>query len=72
MIKNTEKTRRLLPTNFVSVFDHFVELTLEGLINISNISILRGLSIIVYRNSKKRSCVRKNKPTSLALKFSTV
>ena len=31
MVKHTETIRRLLPTNFLSVFDHFVELALKGL-----------------------------------------
>ena len=29
MVKHTQKIRRLLPTNCVSVFDHFVELALK-------------------------------------------
>ena len=31
MIKHTQKIRRLLPTNCLSVFDHFVRLALKGL-----------------------------------------
>ena len=31
MVKHTETIRRLLPTNFLSVFDHFVEFALKGL-----------------------------------------
>ena len=30
-VKHTQTTRRLLPTNCLSVFDHFVELALIGL-----------------------------------------
>ena len=33
MIKYTQIIRPLLPTNVLSVFDHFVGLALEGLIN---------------------------------------
>ena len=32
MVKHTEIISRLLPTNYLSVFDHFVELALKGLI----------------------------------------
>ena len=32
MVKHTETIRRLLPTNCLSVFDHFVGLALKGLI----------------------------------------
>ena len=31
MVKQTKAIRRLLPTNFLSVFDHFVGLALKGL-----------------------------------------
>ena len=31
MIKHTQIIRRLLPTNYLSVFDHFVGLALKGL-----------------------------------------
>ena len=31
MVKLTQTIRRLLPTNFLSVFDHFVGLSLKGL-----------------------------------------
>ena len=31
MVKNTQIIRRLFPTNCLSVFDHFVGLTLKGL-----------------------------------------
>ena len=31
MVKHTETIRRLLPTNFLSVFDQVVELALKGL-----------------------------------------
>ena len=32
MVKHAQKIRRLLPTNCLSVFDHFVGLALKGLI----------------------------------------
>ena len=31
IVKHIQKIRRLLPTNFLSVFDHFVGLVLKGL-----------------------------------------
>ena len=31
MVKHTQTSRRLLPTNCLSVFDHFVGLALKGL-----------------------------------------
>ena len=31
MVKHTQTIRRLLPMNCLTVFDHFVELALEGL-----------------------------------------
>ena len=31
MVKHTQAIRRVLPTNCLSVFDHFVELALKGL-----------------------------------------
>ena len=52
MLKNTPTVRRLVPTNCLSVFDHFVGLALKGLkknkvllrIIVKNV-ILRTLSI---------------------------
>ena len=38
MVKHTQTICRLLPTNCLSVFDHFVGLTLKGLISISGSS----------------------------------
>ena len=32
MVKHTQTIRRLLPTNFLSMFDHFVGLTHKGLV----------------------------------------
>ena len=31
MVKHTQTIRRLLPTNYLSVFDHFVDLVLKRL-----------------------------------------
>ena len=36
MVKHTQKICRLLPTNCLSVFDHFARLTLKGLNESSN------------------------------------
>ena len=33
MVKKTQKIRRVLPANCLSVFDHFVGFALKGLIN---------------------------------------
>ena len=35
MVKHTQTIRRLLPTNCLSVFDHFVGLALKGLTSTS-------------------------------------
>ena len=35
MVKHTQAIRRLLPTNYLSVFEHFAGLALKRLINIS-------------------------------------
>ena len=35
MVKHTQTIRRLLPTNYLSVFDHFTGLVLKGLNNSS-------------------------------------
>ena len=42
MIKHTQKIRRLLPTNCLSVFDHFVGLVLKGLRADQNLSVVRA------------------------------
>ena len=39
MVKHTQTIRLLLPTNLVSVFDHFVELALKGLIASLNLEV---------------------------------
>ena len=38
MVKRTQAIRRLLPTNCLSMFDHFVGLTLKGLNKKKNIA----------------------------------
>ena len=40
MVKHTQKIRLLLPTNCLSVFDHFVELALKGLTTKTTVIIL--------------------------------
>ena len=46
MIKDIQTIRRLLATNCMSVFDHFVELALKGQVKSNFIWILfRGISI---------------------------
>ena len=35
MVKHTQTIRRLLPTNCLSVFDHFLGLALKGLRNVN-------------------------------------
>ena len=40
MVKHTQTLRRLLPTNYLSVFDHFVELPRKGLIRNLNYHII--------------------------------
>ena len=49
MVKHTEIIRRLLPTNCLSVFDHFVGLALKELSFISNIA---HLFFNLFENSK--------------------
>ena len=36
MVKHTQAIRRLLPTNCLSLFDHFVGLALKGVIQDAN------------------------------------
>ena len=43
MVKHTQTIRRLLPTNCLSVFDHFVGLTLKGLTSIQLKSLILKL-----------------------------
>ena len=39
MVKQTQTVRRLLPTNCLSVFDHFVGLALKGLKSLTSTGI---------------------------------
>ena len=39
MVKHTQTIRRILPTNYFSVCDHFVGLTLKGLTWMANVSL---------------------------------
>ena len=41
MVKHTQTIRRLLPTNYLSVFDHFVGLALKGLKYVTVKSVFR-------------------------------
>ena len=43
MVKHTQTIRRLWPTNYLSVFDHFVGLMLKGLRTILKMVILRKI-----------------------------
>ena len=43
MIENTQKIRRLLPANSLSVFDHFVGFALKGLIEVKRLTFLKLL-----------------------------
>ena len=47
MVKRTQTIRRLLPTNCLSVFDHFVKLTLKGLIGL-DVDIDTNMQNIAY------------------------
>ena len=38
MVKHTQRIRRLLPTNYLNVFDHFVGLAFKGLTSKINCS----------------------------------
>ena len=43
MVKHSQAIRRLLPTNCLSVFDHFVRLVLKRLIHVKSFHQLRKL-----------------------------
>ena len=53
MIKGTQTIRRLLPTNCLSMFDHFVGLLLKGLINKKNSRLLISIHSL-YRTLPKQ------------------
>ena len=48
MVKHIQTIRRLWPTNYLSVFDHFVGLALEWLISILKVSLLSILKFNYY------------------------
>ena len=50
MVKHTQRNGRLLPTNCLSAFDHFVGLTLKGLIYYlkRNWELIKDVFQIVY------------------------
>ena len=48
MVKHTQTIRRLLPTNCLSVFDHFVELGLKGLNFGCNFCYISGVGMKVF------------------------
>ena len=48
MVKHTQTIRRLLPTNCLSVFDHFVGLALKGLSEYEQINFLFSLKSISF------------------------
>ena len=55
MVKHNQIIRRLLPTNYLSVFDHFVGLALKELKNISikiDPNKITDSTLIVDRRSK--------------------
>ena len=60
MIKHTQTIRRLLPTNCLSVFDHFVGLAVKQLnLKSNNIEVINNARKAHLFNSKK-SWVKKN------------
>ena len=54
MVKHTETIRRMLPTNCLSVFHHFVGLALKGLrldqVSRANEKVLKVLSAVLLQN----------------------
>ena len=51
MVKHTETISRLLPTNFLKVFDHFVGLVLQGLSDYLSKSyrVLKGIVLQIEK-----------------------
>ena len=45
MVKHTQTILRLLPTNRLSVFDHFMELALKGLNMFEFVAISRTVNV---------------------------
>ena len=48
MVKHTQTIRRLLPTNYLSLFDLFVGLALKGLSEFERINLLFPLEEIEF------------------------
>ena len=48
MVKHTQTIRRLLPTNYLGVSDHFVELPLKGLTCLSPIMLCKTNDLFLY------------------------
>ena len=61
MVKNTQTIRRLLPANYLSVFDHFVGLALKGLNLSSNFFPLSSEAVtsVIFR-TQFFSCYMQN------------
>ena len=57
MAKHTQTIRRLLPTNCLGVFDHFVGLALTGL---TNTLLLKSFEVINRINSLNGIIAQKN------------
>ena len=49
MVRHTQTIRRLLPTNCLSVFDHFVGLVLKGL-KMRSIDVILGSSLLTLNS----------------------
>ena len=50
MVEHTQKIRRLLPVNYFSVFDHFMELALKGLTPVwHELFLQKARSLIIDR-----------------------
>ena len=56
MVEHTQTIRQLLPTNFLSLSDHFVGLVSKGLILISDRTVLYGnVAFLILALSTKKS-----------------
>ena len=76
MIKHTQTIRRLLPTNCLSVFDHFVGLGLKGLRKLAqdlsgkiNVILLAAHQYCIYLLRIKFKCIR---VSSVTVSFSSI
>ena len=54
MVKHTQKIRQLLPTNCLSVLDHFVKLALKGLSKITKALITQVHNKQYHKNLFKQ------------------